>query len=119
MVTKKDDTENVDKNDVIVKRDPEIIKKETADLAKKKSAELVKKDTGGLAKQVTQPSLGNSFTWEETAWLVVFVIVILVPMFLPNQFLNDNQVSSLLFVVAPVMGWFVRLVYIDVKRYGK
>ena len=111
MVTKKDSTENLDENDIVIKRDPEIVKKETAELAKKKSAER--------AKQVTQPTPGYSFTKEEIAFLVMLVLVILVPMFLPEQFLNDYQVSILLFVVAPVMGWFIRLVYIDVKRYRK
>jgi hypothetical protein len=127
MATKKDGTENVEKNDVVVKRDPEIVKRETAALAKKKSDELAKKDTGGLAKQdtsglgkqFTQLEYEYNFTKEETAWLVVFVLVILAPMVLPQQFLNDHQIAILLFVVAPVMGWFIRLIYLDEKRQRK
>ena len=118
MVTKKDSNENDDKNDVVLKRDPEIVKRETAELAKK-TAELTKKGTGEFGKRYTQLIYEYNFTKEEIAWLVVFLLVILAPMVLPEQFLNDNQVSILLFVVAPVMGWFIRLIYLDEKRQRK
>jgi Flp pilus assembly protein TadB len=127
MVTKKDKPENVYNDDVVIKRDPEIVKRETAALAKKKSDELAKQDTGGLvkkitgelAKKITQPLQESAFTWEETAWLVVFVLVILVSIFLPQQSLDDHEVAFLLFVVAPVMVWFIRLIYLDEKRQKK
>jgi hypothetical protein len=135
MVTKKNKPENDGKDDVVIKRDPEIVKRETAALAKEKTGELAKRGTGGLAKKdtgrlakkgtgelderYTQLEYEYSFTKEETAWLVVFVLVILVPMVLPQQFLDDWEMPFLLFVVAPVMGWFIRLVYEDEKRQSK
>jgi hypothetical protein len=126
MVANEDKPENADKDDVVIKRDPEIVKRETAALAKKKSdalakrktAELEKKTTGELDEHITQLVYGYSFTKEETAWLVVFVLVILAPNFLPDQFLNDNQITILLFVILPVVGWLIRLIYLDAKQRG-
>jgi hypothetical protein len=143
MVTKKNEPENDDKDDVVIKRDPEIVKKEKeqAELAKKNTGELDEQDTGGLvkritdklakkitdeltkrktdelAKQNTQPTPRYSFTWEEFAFLVVLVLAILAPIVLPDQFLNDTQVA--LFIVAPVMTWFIRLIYLEEKRNRK
>lgn len=101
--------DKAEKDEVVIKRvPPEMVKKGETELAKKRTDELARK---------TQPREGG-LTVEETMWLLVFVLVIIAPMVLPVQ-LNDTQVA--LFIVAPVMGWFVRLVYIDSKqrRIGK
>jgi cell division protein FtsW (lipid II flippase) len=81
--------------------------------------EIVKRETAGLAKIDTQPSKGYSFGTEKIAFLVVLVLVTIVPLFLPHQFIDDWETQILLFVNLPLLAWFVRLVYKDIKRNGK
>ena len=98
-----------DEDEVVIKRDPEIVKRKTDELAKKKTAELASK---------AQPVQGG-FTIEEYAWLVVFVLMLIAPGFIPQTTVDDHQVSILLFIVLPFLAWFVRLIYLDVKRNGR
>ena len=106
MVIKND---NPEKDDVVIKRDPEIVKKEKAELDKRRTAELEQKT------QTLQPG----FTIEEYAWLVVFVLMLIFPGFIPQTTVDDHELSILLFIVLPFLAWFVRLIYLDVKRNGR
>ena len=103
MFKKKGKTERVDKDGVVIKTDPE--------LTKRKYAKLSKIDT--------QPTALTNFTLEEMAFILVFMLMVSAAFLAPQRILNDYQVPILLFVVTPYLGWFVRLIYLDIKRYGK
>jgi hypothetical protein len=107
MVAKNDKPEN---DELVIKRDPELVKREEAELARKRTAEL--------AERNIQP-LRPGFTIEEIAWLVVFVLMLIVPAFIPQTTVDDHQLSILLFIVLPFLAWFIRLIYLDAKRNGR
>jgi hypothetical protein len=68
--------------------------------------------TDGLPK--TSPIAGRGYllsTLEPYAFIAVFVLMLLASFLIPQRLLDDWEMSILLFVVAPWLAWFVRIIY--------
>jgi hypothetical protein len=70
------------------------------------------RSTGGLPK--TSPEFRRGFPLailELYAFFAVFLLLLIASFVIPQRMLDEWELSILLFVVAPFLAWFVRIIY--------
>ena len=70
------------------------------------------RSTGGLSKTSPKFRRGSPLTILELyAFYAVFALLLLASFVIPQRILDEWELSILLFVVAPFLAWFVRIIY--------